>query len=297
MTLQMKKTADEPQPHPRPGPPRNYNTAWVAAAALLALIVVVLGAYLAFRSDSGDGGFGLADDTTTSVGESTDLSATSTVPEATTVSSGPTTSEPAPTSATSSGSSVSTSSPATTLPTSQPVVWPDPGESTGFDSPEEAARSFAVDLAGFTEPRVGEFRAGDGRSGEIEIRPSDTGPVTTILLRQVAADESWWVIGAVSEDIVIDQPSTGQVVTGTMLVAGEARAFEGTVDVALFAHGQTEPLVTGFVTGRGDGELGAFEESFDVPASASGPGFLLLTSPNADDGAAWTVAAIPVEFG
>lgn len=290
MTLQLERSADEPRSDP--GPPRRYNTALIAAAVVLAVALVVIGVYLAQRSDGDDAGFGLADDTSTSVGETP----TSTAAEGTTA----TTAAPASSTATSAASTTSTTSASSTVtaaPVSQPVVWPDPGQTTGFDTPENAARSFAVDLAGFAEPVIGEFRAGDSRSGEIDVQPGATGPITTILVRQVGSDDSWWVIGATSEDIVISQPSTGQTLTASMRLTGEARAFEGTVDVALFVHGQADPVVSGFVTGRGDGVLGPFDESFDLPAGIAGPGMLLLTSAGGEDGTAWTVAAIPVQLG
>lgn len=176
------------------------------------------------------------------------------------------------------------------------MVWPAPG-SSGFSTPDEAARRFAIDLAGFRDPVLGEFQSGDARSGEIAVRPGPSGPVTTVLLRQVAGDESWWVIGAQSDDIVIDQPRTGDRIAGSLDVSGRARAFEGHVDVALHQHGVDKPVVTGFVTGRGDGVLGEFDEVFDVPAGTTGSGVLVLIAASGDDGTAWTVAAVPVSLG
>jgi hypothetical protein len=63
------------------------------------------------------------------------------------------------------------------------------------------ATRFAADDAGFAEPIVGELRSGDARSGEVEVRASVDGPVTTVLVRRL--DEHWWVLGAVSASIAL----------------------------------------------------------------------------------------------
>lgn len=289
MTLQMEKPPAD-RPPPRPGPPAGYNTAFLAAGAVLLAVLVALAAYLIFRDD--DGGI-QADDTTTTVTTAPSTTATA---GATTATSATSASTATTATTATTASTATTATTATTAPSQSQsgVVWPDPDSGSGFDTPEQAAQGFALDLAGFAQPVIGEFRSGDSRSGEIEVRPSADGPVTTVLVRQVGSDDSWWVIGAVSGDIVLDQPSTGDTVGDSLRLVGRARAFEGTVDVDLYLHGSGAPIVNGFVTGRGDGELGEFDESFDVPATASGPAMLVLTSASAEDGSAWTVSAIPL---
>ena len=294
------------------GPPPGYNTALIAAAVVIGVVLVALAAYLAIGGDD-DGGFEIsASTTTTSV----------TLPPSSTPTTTPTTAQPSSastaTTATTSASSVvtsptstptsagitTTSTPASTtststgspVPSTPDVVWPDPGETTGFDTPEDAAHGFAVDLAGFREPLIGEFRAGDGRSGEIEIRPSATGPVTVVLLRQVTADDSWWVIGAVTDDIDLDTPRTGDVIEGSLQLSGRARAFEGHVTITVHRHGDDEPIAQSFVTGRGDGVLGPFEKQLDVYPPTPGPGLVLLVAPSAEDGSAWAVTAVPISL-
>jgi hypothetical protein len=144
---------------------------------------------------------------------------------------------------------------------------------------------------------LGPFRADDTRSGAIEIRPSADGPVTTVLLHRTGSGNAWWVVGAGSDDIVVDDPEAGDPVTGTLHLVGRARAFEGNVTVALWRHGDDEPILVSAVTGRGDGVLGDFDETFDVAGGATGPGFVLLTAPSAEDGSAWTVTALPLRIG
>src|SRR5690606_35883458 len=76
------------------------------------------------------------------------------------------------------GSSTSTSS--ATAPADDATataVWPRSDTARRFEDPVAAARSFAVDFAVFADPVLGEFRQGDSRSGEVEVRPQADGPV------------------------------------------------------------------------------------------------------------------------
>lgn len=75
------------------------------------------------------------------------------------------------------------------------AMWPLADNSTRFDDPVAVATSFAVGYLGFTDPVVGEFRAGDGRSGEVWVRAVDVGPPTRVLVRQLTDDDTWWVVG------------------------------------------------------------------------------------------------------
>ena len=100
-----------------------------------------------------------------------------------------------------------------------------------------------------------------------------------VLVRQLG-DGSWFVIGATTETIVLTTPANGARITSVQPLLGEASAFEGHVDVALYADGRGSPIATTFVTGRGDGVLGQFEGGldFDVPDGAT-HGTLVLTEP------------------
>lgn len=75
------------------------------------------------------------------------------------------------------------------------AMWPLADTSTRFDDPVAVATSFAVDYLGFTDPVIGEFRAGDGRSGEVWVQAVDVGPPTRVLVRQLTDDDTWWVVG------------------------------------------------------------------------------------------------------
>ena len=101
-----------------------------------------------------------------------------------------------------STTSTSTST-TTTVLTAQPVeaVWPFAATAARFTDPLTAAFSFAHDYLGMTQPLLGAFQRGDSRSGEFSLRANATGPVTTVMVRQLTADNTWWVIGAACADI------------------------------------------------------------------------------------------------
>lgn len=176
------------------------------------------------------------------------------------------------------------------------AVFPDPATSRRFDSPDALAHAFVTELVGMTNPVVGTFAQGDARSGEIEVRGFDDGPVTTLLVRQLE-DDSWFVIGALTDSIQPAVPEQGATITSPQPLAGMAYAFEGTVGVRLYADGTAEPIATTFVTGRGDGVLGDYagEVTFEVPTGAT-HGVLLYTSEGGEDGAPIAFTATRVAF-
>lgn len=177
------------------------------------------------------------------------------------------------------------------------AVWPPSDGSISYDDPVEAARGFATELAGFAEPVVGEFRQGDSRSGEVEVRPRSDGPVTTVLVRQLGADDSWSVIGAATDGIRPSSPESGATVSSPVQLSGTSTAFEGTVQVSVRAPGVEEPLGTGFVTGGSMGEMGPFDSSLEFEPGDAVDGAILFATVSMEDGQVWEVAAIPVVFG
>ena len=238
----------------------------VAAVALLAVAAVVM--FLLVRDDGDDE---VTTPGTTTEAPTTSLRVTTTESPTATVTPGDLTREEAST-----------------------VVWPDPGGDTRYADPVEAVRGFAA-FAGFTEPLVGELMEGDARSGEVEVRATEEGPVSTVLVRRMS-DDNWWVLGATTEDIVLDEPLPGAAIDHPLRLSGSARAFEGTVQVRVFERGDSEPLGEGFVTGSGGGELGPFEGEVAWSNPGGGWGVVLLSTESMDDGHLRQVAAIPVGF-
>ncbi|MCU1499848.1 MAG: hypothetical protein JWM47_3801 [Acidimicrobiales bacterium] len=252
---------------------------YVAAAVLSVLIVVV--AAIALSSDDDD------DDVVTA-GTST------TVPGLTSTTSAATTSTPA----TSSTSTTATTSPPTTVVAPSEVdhasiVWPDAASSERFTEPVPAARGFAETYLGFEAPVVGAFQAGDARSGEVEVRPRETGPVTTILVRQFA-DDAWYVLGAATANIALTEPVSSATITSPVTLRGLALAFEGSLDVEVRRDGSAEPVGEGVVTGGGD-VMRPFEGSVEFDAAPGGGAIVVLVH-SAEDGQVWEAAVVRVRL-
>jgi hypothetical protein len=153
----------------------------------------------------------------------------------------------------------------------QPAVWP--ASEVVFTTPEEAAGDFVSQVFG-VEPALSEFRAGDSRSGEIDVLFLGEGDGATpsvnsaLLLRQLGPDGGWFVIGGRSEFAAINSPDAGAVVVvGPVAVEGMARGFEGTVVVSAFPAGNSGALLDQEITRGGSMEA---TEPFAVTLDLSG---------------------------
>jgi hypothetical protein len=247
-------------------PPRNRSRRPLITAAVIAIIAIAVGVIALVVSDDDDG-------------DETSTDATTSIPAATSTSSSP--SSTTPTSLTSEEASN--------------VVWPWPDGGTRFDDPLAVAEDFAVELVGFESPVIGELREGDSRSGEVPVRPRADGPETTVLVRQMS-DGNWWVIAATTESIELDDPIAGTAIDNPLQLSGRARAFEGTVQVAVFERGSTTPLGEGFVTGSGTEELGPFSGEVRWDNPGGGWGAVVLYTASGENGQVWEATAVPVGF-
>ena len=171
------------------------------------------------------------------------------------------------------------------------AVWPAAG-TPGYAEPVGAARAFATGFLGFADPVVGAFQQGDSRSGEVEVRPIATGPVTTVLLRQLSGEEDWSVLGAVTESISVTEPAALEVVSSPVTVRGEAWTFEGHVSVQVRQDGTTAPIGEGYGTGGGD-QLRPFTGSIPFTATADRGALVFLTH-SAKDGSVWQASVLRV---
>ncbi len=245
----------------------NRKRVLVGVGAAAAVIAVVLAALFVTDDDDGEG-----------------------------VSSGGTTST---TTSSTSSTTTSTTEPTTTTTVFQGVdpdvtVFPDPTTSQRFDDPQSVAQAFARDLAGFSDPIVGDFQQGDARSGEVEVRAFASGAPTVVLVRQLE-DDHWYVLGATTDSIRLETPAQGATISSPQALEGQAYAFEGTVQVRLFVDGVQEPIAETFVTGRGDGVLGAFSGQVEFSDSSGAThGVLLLNGSSGEDGSATDAFAIRV---
>ncbi len=300
-------------PYRQPLPP-DMPPWYVAVVAVILLVILGILVVILLRDDGGTdveatGSSTTAEATTTTEATSAPATTSSTVATTTSTSTAPTTTA-APTTSASASTTVpaSTTAPATTASTAtttstttvdpeqyRSAVWPWFDSTMRYNDPVEAARGFAEDFIGFEEPLVGPFLQGDSRSGEVEISSTATGPTTVIFVRMLGPDDTWWVLGAATQDIVIDEPGALDEISNPVRVAGRALAFEGTVDVELRADGSSDPLVDSFVTGGGI-ELAPFEASFDYADPGMEGGALVLMTESAEDGRIQTAAVIRVEF-
>ena len=189
----------------------------------------------------------------------------------------------------------------TSVPTTAPTVdrstaiWPAAGSSTRYDDPVDAARAFAASFLRFEGPIVGDFQQGDARSGEVEIRPTAIGPITTIMLRQLSNETSWSVLGAATANIEVTGPSAGDEISSPVRVAGRALAFEGNVQVEVREDSEPGAIGAGFVTGGGD-IMRPFDGTISFETARSPYGALVFFTESAKNGEVWEAAAFRVRL-
>jgi len=175
------------------------------------------------------------------------------------------------------------------------AVFPDASGAIRYDDPVDAARRFAVDFVGFTDPLVGEFLQGDARSGEVEVRATTAGPVTTVFVRQLGPDGTWWVLGAATGNIATDAPGPGEAISSPVTVSGNALTFEGIVNVEIRQDGARQPIGTGVVTGGGD-VLRPFSGQIDYSTPTARYGAVVMFTRSAEDDRVREAAVLRVSF-
>jgi hypothetical protein len=268
---------------------------WPLIAGAVVLVAALVVGLLLLTSDD--------DDETSDSVATTEASATTVVSDTTDVPA--TTESPATTQAPETTESVATTAAPTTEPSTtvappsdqaRTAIWPWFDTDLRYSDPVDAAVGFATDYLGFVDPIASEFMAGDSRSGEVEIRSVETGPATVVFVRQLTDDDSWWILGAASENITIDEPEALAEVVSPLTVSGTAQAIEGTVDVQLRADGNGEPIFEGFVTGSGGPEPGPYSETFEFTSPGETGGALVMLSLSSEDGSTLDASAMRIFF-
>jgi hypothetical protein len=144
-------------------------------------------------------------------------------------------------------------------------------------TPQQAGEDFVASVLG-VPPRLGEFQAGDSRSGEIEVlAPAETddgGPAivrSVLLLRQLGPSNGWFVLAAVNDHTTIASPASGAAVPpGPVTVTGVGRGFEGLVVVEAFVAG-TATALDQVTTQAGSAESSEpFEVELDLGGATPG---------------------------
>ncbi len=262
---------------------------WQLVVGAVVILAALIASLLLVTGDDDDSDSATSTDVATTVTPATTPATTPSTEPPTT---GAPTTEPPTTEPATSGAPTTDPSDAT-----RSAIWPWVDTPTRFADPVEAAASFATDYLGFTDPVVGEFQAGDSRSGEVVVAAGTVGPTTVVFVRQLTDDDSWWVLGAASENITVEQPEQGAVVASPLTISGTASAFEGTVDVELRADGNGEPIHESFVTGSGSPEPGPYEATIEFTSPGAGGGALVLISRSPEDGSVVEASALRIFFG
>ena len=189
-------------------------------------------------------------------------------------------------------------SPTTTTIVAQPsaAVWPFATGPMRFTDPSTAAYSFAVNYVGFNRPIVGTFQRGDARSGEVPVRATANGPVTTVLVRQFGADNTWWVLGAVSAAIEVTSPKVLAAVSSPMALSGRSSAFEAIVNVDLRGDASLVSVARTTVRGGSMGVMGPFAKSLRFSSPSAPAGALMLRTFSAKDGSVVEANVLRVFF-
>ncbi len=200
---------------------------------------------------------------------------------------------------TTSSPSTSLSVPSTTAaPAQQPgtAVWPFAKTMPGYPDPVLAARTFAVDYLGFVDPIVGAYQPGDSRSGEVTIAASASGPETTVLVRMLTSANTWWVLGAATQNIRLESPAALATISSPVVLSGQSTAFEATVNVQIRQDGTLTPLKEDIVMGGANGVMGPFSKAISFPSPSTNAGAIVLKTMSARDGNISEASVIRVSF-
>ena len=214
-----------------------------------------------------------------------------------------TTTKPTTTSAT-TGSTTTSSTPVTTTSTRAPTVvqtdsavWPFVSSTTRFTDPVKAATEFAVTYLGFVNPVVGAYVGGDSRSGEVDIRANTRATATTtVMVRKLAPDETWWVLGAATTHLQLQSPSWDAPITSPVTVSGQSTASEATVNVEIRQDGSLAPIGTDFVMGGSNGTMGPFSKAVAFTTPTARRGAIVFRMPSSDGNGPIEAGVIRVQF-
>jgi hypothetical protein len=169
--------------------------------------------------------------------------------------------------------------PSTTMPVGleQVAIWPAPD--VVFDEPELAAADFVVRVLE-VPVALGEFMAGDSRSGEIEVSCIDCSatPRGVLFLRMLGPSNGWFITGIGNDVASIVTPVQGDTVAaGPVLVEGTAMGFEANVSISAYVAGDATRLLDREVVLAGSmGEAGPFSVTLDLSGAEPGETVMLL---------------------
>jgi hypothetical protein len=144
-------------------------------------------------------------------------------------------------------------------------------------------------------PVIGAFRAGDSRSGEVPVQSSARGPVTTVLVRQIGTDGSWWVLGSGTPNILLTQPAALTAISSPVRLRGRSSAFEATVNLSIRQDDSTRPLAEAFTMG-GSTRMGPFDTTVRYTTPTKPYGAIVMYTISSETGHTLEATVIRVRF-
>ncbi|MHB8827491.1 MAG: Gmad2 immunoglobulin-like domain-containing protein [Acidimicrobiales bacterium] len=184
----------------------------------------------------------------------------------------------------------------TTLDSTWVATWPTSSSTIRYATPTAAALGFATSVLHMTSPVARAFQRGDTRSGEVPIVTTTNGPVTTVLVRQLTSDNSWWVLGSACAAVNITLPHALDTVSSPLTLTGQSTAFEAVINYSLYQDDVAAPMVSGTAMGGSNGVMGPFSTTVTFAAPAHRYGVLVVYTRSAKDGSVLEASAIRVAF-
>ncbi|HVJ98489.1 MAG TPA: Gmad2 immunoglobulin-like domain-containing protein [Acidimicrobiia bacterium] len=120
--------------------------------------------------------------------------------------------------------------------------------------------------------------------------------MTTVLVRQMGSDNSWWVLGSSTPNIVMQAPAAGATIASPTSLRGTSTAFEATVNYALNQDDHAAPLKEGIVMGGANGDMGPYSATVTFPTPASARGSLVMYTISAESGNVAEASVVRVAF-
>jgi hypothetical protein len=190
----------------------------------------------------------------------------------------------------------STSTTSTPPLATESAVWPFASSSVRYTDPVRAATGFATTYLGFTHPIAGTYMAGDSRSGEVPIRAHARGPVTTVIVRKLAPDDTWFVLGATTPNLQLQVPGWNTAISSPVSLSGQSTAFEATVNVEIRQDDSLKPLANDTVMGGSNGQMGPFSKAVPFAKPTARSGAIVLKTLSAMDGSVNEAAVLRIRF-
>lgn len=164
-------------------------------------------------------------------------------------------------SSSSSTSATTNTTPASVIPQQATAIWPFASAHRTFSTPEEAAKTFAVDYLGMTNVHMS-----SASGGVVDVFPNANATAVTHLHVMQQSSGGWVVLSANADEIAVDTPKPGDPLSPSMTISGKSIAFEATVGIQLRPLGSTIPVFEGNTNG-GSTEVQPFSTTITPPAT------------------------------